>query len=109
MPTGDLRRYASATVNFGPFSKSYSYTYAANGNKASFTAPDGVTYSYKYNTANKLSEIQIPGVGPITLNTYEWQQPTRVSFPGGVSGEYTFDALQRSQSITIKDPAKNPS
>ncbi len=36
-------RKVSATVDFGAFEKTYSYTYFKNGRKKSFTAPSGVT------------------------------------------------------------------
>jgi hypothetical protein len=37
-----LNRKLSESVNYGPFSKTYSYTYDARGNKASYTSPEGV-------------------------------------------------------------------
>lgn len=104
----ELNRKTGVTVNFGPFSKSYGYTYTGNGKKQSFTAVDGTIYTFNYNAANRLSAIQIPGLGAITLDSFEWQQPKTVSFPGGVIGELTYDGLQRVQDINIKDPAKNP-
>jgi len=103
-----LNRKISETVNFGPFSKSFSYTYTDNGRKQSFTAPDSAVHTFSYNASNRLSAIQIPGLGAITLDSFEWQQPKTVSFPGGVSGEFSYDGLQRMQDINIKDPAKNP-
>ncbi len=102
-----LNRNTTTTVNYGPFSKSIGYSYTANGQKQSYTAPDGAIHSFSYNASGQLSTIQIPGVGAITVNTFEWQQPKTVSFPGGVSTEFTYDGLQRMQSNTVKDPAKN--
>jgi len=43
---GAALRKTVETVNYGPFEKSYSYTYYKNGFKKSFTSPDGIIYTY---------------------------------------------------------------
>jgi len=58
-----LGRKLSETVNFGPFTKSFSYSYYKNGLKQSFTAPDTTMYTYNYGDNNELQHIGIPGVG----------------------------------------------
>ena len=41
----DLNRKTVETVDYGPFSLSYGYTYYGNGLKRSFTGPDGIEYT----------------------------------------------------------------
>ena len=73
-----LLRKTSETVNYGPFSLNYAYTYFANGKKKTFTGPDGVTTTYGYDSNNQLSSIQTPS-GAITYNSYRWTSPAHSS------------------------------
>ena len=57
----DLSRKISESVNYGPFSWSYSYTYYDNGVKKTFTGPDGSTIAYSYDENNRLAGTNIPG------------------------------------------------
>ena len=52
----ELNRKLSETVNYGPFSKTYSYTYDAFGNKATFTNSEGKTYTYAYDRNDQPTE-----------------------------------------------------
>jgi RHS repeat-associated protein len=104
----DVGRKLSETVNYGPFSKSYQYTYYQNGAKQTYTGPDGVTYTYTYNEANQLTSISIPGQGAVTYNGYRWQVPESVTLPGGTKRSYDYDPLLRTTAITVEDPANNP-
>jgi len=101
-------RRTGATIDYGDFTKSYGYTYYPNGKKRSFTAPDGTTYSYRYDEANRLKGIRIPDLGEITYHDYQWRKPTRVSRPGGGEERKSFDRLQRVKEIRALDPAGNP-
>jgi hypothetical protein len=47
-------RKVSETIDYGTFEKTFSYAYLDNGLKASFTGPDGITYSYIYDANNQL-------------------------------------------------------
>jgi RHS repeat-associated protein len=95
------------TVNYGPFTKSIGYAYYANGAKKSFNGPDGTIYSYTYDPGNRLSSIDIPGVGQITYNTYQWTRPTLITLPGGSRKEMSYDPLMRIKALTAKDPGGN--
>ena len=99
-------RKVSATVDFGAFEKTYSYTYLKNGAKKRFTAPNGVTYGYQYDN-NRLTGVEIPDTGFITINEYTWNRPASVTLPGGSTRSYEYDALMRIKQITAKDPADN--
>jgi RHS repeat-associated protein len=103
----DLGRKTSESVNYGHFTLSYSYAYAANGYKKSFTGPDGVTYGYTYDANNRLSGVSIPEQGHITTNAYQWNSSTRITLPGGSTTDYGYDPLMQLQSITLQDPGQN--
>lgn len=102
-----MGRKLTETVNYGPFSKSFEYTYYGNGLKQTFTAPDGTIYTYNYGLNNELQSIQIPGVGSISIPVYTWNRPQAMAFPGGTQQTYTYDALMRIQSLNVLDPNLN--
>jgi RHS repeat-associated protein len=104
----DLSRKLLETVNYGPFTKTISYQYYANGAKKSFTAPDGTTYAYTYDPNNQVSSINLPGVGQITYNAYQWTRPTLMTLPGGTRKEMSYDPLMRISQLATKDPGGNP-
>lgn len=99
-------RKTGETINYGPFSLSYNYDYFANGLKKSFTGPDGVTVNYTYDTNNQLSSIALP-TGSITVNTYKWSAPEKITLPGGTARTQSYDPLLRLTGINVKDPAQN--
>ena len=103
----DLQRKLSKTLDYGPFSLSYAYSYYANGLKKSFTGPDGSKIDYTYDDNNRLETINIPGSGQLTYNAYQWNNPAKITLPGGTTKEYFYDPLMRIQSIINKDPAQN--
>ncbi len=102
----DLGRKLSETVNYGAFSKTFSYTYYANGQKQTFTMPSGTTYSYTYNNNNELEKIRIPGVGDISYPSYTLNRPDSMTFPGG-SQSYQYDALMRLDSLNAPEAGLN--
>jgi hypothetical protein len=57
---------------------------------------DTLTYSY---TDNLLSQMQIPGEGSLTWNTYQWNQPTQLTLPGGIRQKHQYDPLMRPRQI----------
>ena len=102
-----MQRLLSETINYGAFTKGYSYTYYENGLKKTSTGPDGVTVTYLYDSGNRLSAIDIPGTGQINFNTYSWRQPTKITYPGGTTREIAYTPMTRVESITDKDPGQN--
>ncbi len=102
-----LQRKTKATVNYGAFSKAISYAYYRDNRERSYTASDGVTYSYTYDAADNLASVDIPNAGVITYNSYYWNAPKSVTLPGGGSRQYTYDALMRVIRIRALDPAGN--
>jgi len=103
----DLHRKIAETVDYGAFQLSYGYSYYKNGVKSSFIAPDGTEYTYTYDDSNQLTSVQIPGVGAITVNAYQWNKPSSVTVPGGTTRTYTYDPFMRVKQITSTDPGGN--
>jgi YD repeat-containing protein len=97
----DMGRKLTETVNYGPFSKTFEYTYYGNGPKHIFTAPDSTVYTYTYGFNNELQSIQISGVGNIEIPDYTWNRPATVNYPGGTQRSYTYDALMRLESFAL--------
>jgi RHS repeat-associated protein len=99
----ELGRKTTETVDYGPFNLGHSYTYKANGQKASYTAPDGTTISYDYTDHGQLQTITIPDEGTISYGNFQWSRPQTVTYPGNIVRTQTFDALMRTQTITVKN------
>jgi len=94
-------RKTNETVNFGPFSKMYSYTYDGRGNKVSFATPEGTTYNYTYNKNNQPTQITTP-VGPIAMAN-EWIRQTNLTYPNGTVTDYSYNDLNWLSQITSKN------
>lgn len=103
----ELGQLITASTDYGPFVKSISYTYDAAGNIATYTNPEGVTYTYNYDDSGLIRSINIPGTGTIAFSEYQWTQPTRITLPGGSIIERQYDGLERMASNTLLDPAQN--
>ena len=99
-------RKTGETVNYGPFAKSYAYTYTPNGQKATFTGPDGQIVRYGYDANNQLNSIELP-VGAMVVNSYAWRAPGKWTLPGGVTQERQYDPLLRPTGIRVRDQAGN--
>jgi RHS repeat-associated protein len=95
------------TVNYGAYSLTHRYTYDAAGNKETYTGPDGVTITY-HRVNDRLSRIEIPNEGSIVYNSYQWNRPTRITYPGGAYRQTEYDNLQRPTRIQSNDPGDNP-
>ncbi len=95
-----LNRMLSETVDFGVFSKTYSYTYDARGNKATFTTPEGVTHSYAYNKVGQPTSLAFAGrtVG----YEYEWNRLVKSTLPNGITTDYQYNKNSWLKFITTK-------
>ena len=101
-------RKVSETVAYTQgLSLGYTYEYYKNGLKKTFTGPDGVIYTYSYDEANRLTGIQIPDTGMITVSAYDWNRPAEMTLPGGTRRTYAYDPLMRIRQITTRDPGQN--
>ncbi|MCB1852736.1 MAG: right-handed parallel beta-helix repeat-containing protein [Gammaproteobacteria bacterium] len=100
-------RQISSSTDYGSFTLTTAYSYDANGQKASFTGPDGLIYRYHYDAANRLSAIELPNGERVTYNGYDWNSPNAVTLPGGSRIQYQYDALQRVTEIRSTDPIQD--
>ncbi|MBV2124668.1 MAG: RHS domain-containing protein [Candidatus Thiodiazotropha sp. (ex Ctena orbiculata)] len=100
-------RKTSEAVNYGSFSLTHSYTYDAAGNKHTYTGPDNITITY-HRVNDQLNRIELPNEGSITYNSYRWNQPTRITYPGGSNRQTEYDNLLRPTRILTEDPGQNP-
>ncbi|MBI1921549.1 MAG: RHS repeat protein [Geobacter sp.] len=97
----ELNRKTSETVNYGTFSKTFSYSYDNKGNKASFTTPDGKVYSYSYNKNSQPTAMGFDGK-TIQLD-YQWDRLTKQTLPNGVATDYQYNAASWLAAITTKN------
>jgi RHS repeat-associated protein len=100
-------RKISETLNYGSFSLSHSYTYDAAGNKQTYTGPDSITVTY-HRVSDQLNRIELPEEGSITYNSYRWNQPGKITYPGGSNRQTEYDNLLRPTRILTQDPGENP-
>ncbi|WP_162141155.1 RHS repeat-associated core domain-containing protein [Simiduia agarivorans] len=98
-------RISSVTVSLGGFSKSYGYTYYPNGQKKTYTNPEGVTYSYQYNKNSQLTGVEIPGEGQIAWANHQWLAPQLQLLPGGARINSQYDGLLRLKEREFRDAA----
>jgi RHS repeat-associated protein len=99
-------RKIGESVNHSTFALSYSYDYYANGQKKSFTGPDGVMVYYAYDANNQLATVRLPN-GNITVNSYQWSAPIQITLPGGTVRSQAYDPLMRLTQIQVKDPGQS--
>ncbi len=101
-------RQIGESVNYGAFTLATGATHNALGQKASLTYPDGATYGYTYDTNNQLSTVNFPtGHGNITINSYLWIVPSRITVPGGTQRTLQYDGLLRLKDLGVKDPGQS--
>jgi len=49
--------------------------------------------AYEYDGNNRLIAVDIPSVGRVTVNSYRWNRPDKVTLPGGSQINFSYDAL----------------
>jgi RHS repeat-associated protein len=99
-----LDQIESVTVNFGGFTKTYSYTYYPNGLKQTYVNPEGITYTYYYNKNNQLIAVHIPGNGQITYTDFNWLVPQTLLLPGGNKITLKYDDFLQVKERLLKNP-----
>ncbi|MBO6563451.1 MAG: RHS repeat protein [Pseudomonadales bacterium] len=102
-----LDRVISVTTDFGPFEKTFSYTYYENGWLKTYTNPEGVTYTYSYRPDGTLEGVLIPGEGLMSYSDYEWLGHKMMVLPGGSQLSVHYDELLRVSAYDFRDPASS--
>jgi RHS repeat-associated protein len=76
-----------------------SYTYDAASNRISFTAPDGSTNTYQYDTLNRLQTLSNSLSGQFGFGYDALSRRTSLTRPNGISTSYNYDSLSRLLSV----------
>ena len=72
-----------------------SYGYDAASNRTGFTAPDGSTNTYTYDTLNRLSGLANAWAGSFGFSYDALSRRTEMTRPNNVTTNYTYDNLSR--------------
>src|SRR5262249_14338354 len=75
------------------------YTYDAASNRTGFTAPDGSTNTYVYDTLNRLSTLTNSVTGQFGFGYDALSRRTSLTRPNNVNTSYTYDNLSRLLSV----------
>jgi len=83
-----------------PFSNAY--TYDAASNRTGFTAPDGSTNAYAYDTLGRLSTLTNSLTGQFGFSYDVLGRRTGLTRPNGVNTTYGYDSLSRLLNVLHK-------
>lgn len=98
-----LNRKLSETIDYGTFQKSFSYTYDARGNKASYTSPEALEHTYIYRKNDQLESIAVDGK---TFSfAYDKNRLKQLTFPNRVKTDYTYNQKSRLEIINTTGSA----
>jgi RHS repeat-associated protein len=81
---------------------SNSYAYDAASNRTAFTAPDGSTNAYAYDTLNRLSTLTNSLTGQFGFSYDNLNRRTALNRPNGVNTSYSYDSLSRLANVLHK-------
>jgi RHS repeat-associated protein len=84
--TGTSTQYTFVT---GTYTNSYSYD--ASSNRTGFTAPDGSTNTYTYDTLNRLSTLANSWAGSFGFTFDALNRRTQLTRPNNVASNYSYD------------------
>lgn len=76
-----------------------SYQYDANGNRTRVTHPDGVYFSYVYDSRNLLTAVLENGSTSVASITYDGQGRRLTSTRAGVTTTYSYDGISRLTGV----------
>jgi YD repeat-containing protein len=79
--------------------------YDAASNRTSFTAPDGSTNTYAYDTLNRLSTLTNSLTGQFGFSYDNLGRRTALTRPNGVNTSYSYDSLSRLLSVLHQNGA----
>lgn len=77
----------------------YHNTYDAASNRTGFTAPDGSTNTYTYDTLNRLNGLTNSLTGQFGFSYDALSRRTQLTRPNGVNTNYSYDSLSRLLSV----------
>lgn len=92
--TGTTTQYAFLT---GAFTNGYSYD--VNSNRTGFTAPDGSTNTYTYDTLNRLNTLANSWAGSFGFSYDALSRRTQMTRPNNIASNYNYD--NHSQLLSV--------
>ncbi|MBN1557621.1 MAG: RHS repeat protein [Lentisphaerae bacterium] len=103
----DINRMQTVTVDFGPFSRCYTYAFDAFGRKTAFAvhadpADPGDMVHYAYDAAGRFSGATLPGEGTITWARDALARVASAHLPGGTLETRAYDGLGRLVTNTVR-------
>lgn len=104
----DAGRIVSESVNLGILNRTIGYSYYKNGELKTVTKPDGSVYQYQYDAAGRVTDLIFPDNTRIQANSYQWEAPTQITYPGGTQAQLNVDGLLQLTGLTVADGAANP-
>lgn len=102
----DANRLLSETVTVEGVSLTRSYTYYPNGQRKTYTGPDGVTLTYAYDGNGKLSRVDIPGEGTMSVAERQVTEAKKVVLPGGTVQEVERNGLLAPTRLRVRNPSQ---
>ena len=75
------------------------YSYDADSNRTGYTAPDGSTNTYSYDTLNRLNNLANSWAGSFGFSYDALGRRTQLSRPNGIATNYSYDSVSRLLSI----------
>jgi len=75
------------------------YSYDANSNRVGYTAPDGSTNTYTYDTLNRLTTLANSWAGTFGFSYDSLSRRTQLTRPNGITTTYNYDSLSRLLSV----------
>jgi len=76
-----------------------SYTYDAASNRTGYTAPDGSTNTYAYDTLNRMSSLANSWAGTFGFSYDALSRRTQMTRPNSITTNYSYDTLSRLLSV----------
>ncbi|MGB7229083.1 MAG: RHS repeat-associated core domain-containing protein [Candidatus Acidiferrales bacterium] len=90
----------TTTYSFLPNTQfSNSYTYDADSNRTGFTAPDGSTNTYTYDTLNRLTTLANSWAGSFGFSYDALSRRTQMTRPNSITTNYSYNQLSRLLSV----------
>lgn len=103
----DEDREVSQTLSYGNgVTLDTTYSYTAAGYRKTQKLPDGTEIGYTHEAHGELSAIELPGEGTISVNSWNWVAPKRLTLPGGTVRDMTRDGLLKLTGLTVRNPGQ---
>lgn len=98
----NMGRLTGTTANYSFLSGTTftnAYSYDADSNRTGYTAPDGNTNTYTYDTLNRLTTLANSATGSFGFSYDALSRRTQMTRPNGINTNYSYDSLSRLLSV----------